>query len=124
MNGKALNEMKRVKNEKLNIKNNHTMKKLALTFAIVLGLSLCSFAQGGGLFGYGETPEEESVGMTWYGFYQDQEVDNTLFGLLRSSTPGLPDHGLTTNEDAPLTSGALLLIGLGAAYALKKRSKK
>ena len=101
------------------------MKKLALTFTIVLGLSLCSFAQGGGLFGYGEVPaEEESVGMTWYGFYQDQEVDNTLFGLLRSSTPGLPDHGLTTNEDAPLTSGALLLIGLGAAYALKKRSKK
>ncbi|MBQ3709098.1 MAG: hypothetical protein II887_00160 [Bacteroidales bacterium] len=101
------------------------MKKLALTFAIVLGLSLCSYAQGGGLFGYGEMPEEEeSVGMTWYGFYQDQEVDNTLFGLLRSSTPGLPDHGLTTNEDAPLTGGVLMLIGLGAAYALKKRSKK
>ena len=104
------------------------MKKLALTIAIVLGLSLGTYAQNEGLFGYGETPKEEEENapeMAWYGFYQDQEVDNGLFGLVRSGeAPGLPGHGQNTNQNAPLGSGALLLIGFGAAYAMKKRSKK
>ena len=101
------------------------MKKLALTFAIVLGISLGVFAQGG-LFQYGVNAEEEtSYNVAWYSFYQDQEVDNTLFGLLRTG-PGIstPDHNLYDNQSAPLGGGALLLIGFGAAYALKKRSKK
>ena len=103
------------------------MKKLALTFAIVLGLSLCSFAQnGGGIFGYGQTSEEEeSYNIAWYSFYQNEEVDNGLFGLLRAGNmPNVPIQDQTDNQDAPLTGGALLLIGFGAAYALKKRSKK
>ena len=102
------------------------MKKLALTFAIVLGISLCSYAQGGGLFGYGEASEtEESYNIAWYSFYQDQEIDNGLFGLLRGGgMPGLPGHGSDTNEPAPLGSGALLLIGFGAAYAAAKRRKE
>ena len=102
------------------------MKKIALTIAILLGISLCSQAQGNGLFGYGETNEEESVNTAWYSFYQDQEVDNGLFSLFRSglSLPGLPGHGSDTNEPAPLGSGALLLIGFGTAYAAAKRRKK
>ncbi len=103
------------------------MKKLALTFAIVLGLSLCSFAQnGGGIFGYGQTSEEEeSYNIAWYSFYQNEEVDNSLFGHLRAGIlPGLPIHEETDNQNAPLTGGALLLIGFGAAYALKKRRQK
>ena len=103
------------------------MKKLALTFAIVLGISLCASAQGGGFFGYGQADnEEESYNPAWYSFYQDQEVDNGLFGLFRSGpgVPGLPGHGSDTNEPAPLGSGALLLIGFGAAYAAAKRRKK
>ena len=103
------------------------MKKLALTFAIVLGLSLCSFAQnGGGIFGYGQAPEEEeSYNIAWYSFYQNDEVDNSLFGHLRSGLmPNLPIHDQTDNQDAPLAGGALLLIGFGAAYALKKRASK
>ena len=103
------------------------MKKTFLTIAIVLSMSIGAFAQGG-LFGYGEVDqEEEEFDIAWYSFYQDQDdVDNSLFGLLRGSfaMPGLPNHGSTNNENAPLGSGAALLIGLGAAYALKKRSKK
>ena len=105
------------------------MKKLALTIAIVLGIGLCSYAQnGGGLFGYGEVAveeEEDVAGSAWYGLGQDEDIEMGLFTNLRATynTPGLPTHGLEDNMDAPLGSGALLLIGFGAAYALKKRKK-
>lgn len=102
------------------------MKKLALTFAIVLGISLCTYAQGG-LFQYGETSqEEESYNIAWYSFYQDQDaIDNGLFGFLRTGTvPGFPDHEMNDNQNAPLGCGALLLIGFGAAYAAAKRRKE
>ena len=103
------------------------MKKLALTIAIVLGLSLCTNAQMKGLFGYGETdPEEETCNSTWYAFGQNNDYDNSLFGIFRGGevAPVMPNHDETDNIDAPLGGGALLLIGFGAAYALKKRSKK
>ena len=104
------------------------MKKLALTIAIVLGLGLCSYAQNAGFFGYGTASEkEDSNDIAWYSFYQDQEVDNGLFGHIRAigdNLPNLPDHGSDDNNAAPLGGGSLLLIGLGAAYALKKRNSK
>ena len=91
------------------------MKKLVLTLAIVLGMTFGASAQyfsdngqpkGGGLFGYGATRDADNGG-----------------GISAPLLPG--GHGLDTNQDAtPLGSGALLLIGFGAAYALSKRSKK
>lgn len=93
------------------------MKKLALTIAIVFGLGMGVYAQGG-LFGYGSVSDEE-----YYGYsMNDYDRDGDAFLM-----PGLPGHGETTNQEAPLGGGALLLIGFGAAYALKKkevRSKK
>ena len=90
------------------------MKKLVLTIAIVLGMTLGVSAQyfggnsqpnGGGLFGRGDTPQYEGES-----------------GL---STPLLPLHGQEGNQNAtPLGSGALLLIGFGAAYAASKRRKE
>ena len=96
------------------------MKKLALTFAIVLGITMSSFAQGG-LFQYGAVSDEDYYyGTAWYALNQNNEFQQrTGSGLL----PGLPYHDETTNQDAPLGGGALLLIGFGAAYALKKRNK-
>lgn len=88
-------------------KNSMNMKKLALTIAIVLGISIAASAQGGGLFQYGY--EDES------GLFRD---GGTL------AMPGMPGHNLPGNQDAPLAGGALLLIGFGAAYALKKRNEK
>jgi hypothetical protein len=94
-----------------NQKNINNMKKLALTFAIVLGLSFGAFAQGGGLFQYGE--ENTSV--------LREGGDEPLL-------PTFPEHGLFQNQDAgtptPIGSGALLLIGFGAAYAAAKRRKE
>ena len=91
------------------------MKKLVLTVAVVLGMTLGASAQyfggnngqsqGGGLFSRGETPD-----------YAD--------GGTGTGTPMLPAHGQNTNQDAPLGSGALLLIGFGAAYAAAKRRKE
>ena len=86
------------------------MRKLVLTFAIVLGIGFCSFAQnqnGGGLFKYGAVSDE---------FFNASSRE----GLL---TPSLPQFSESGDQPAPLGSGALLLIGLGAAYALKKKSK-
>ena len=85
------------------------MKKTLTTLAILLGLALCATAQnGGGLFQRGSMPEEA--------YYQDY---NTREGGL--ILPG--GHGQNTDADAPLGSGIAVLVGLGAAYALKKRKK-
>ena len=95
------------------------MKKTFLTIAIVLGISLSTYAQwgGGGLFQYGEVSDEDYYGSVWYALDQN----NSRNGFM----PILPGHGSSDNQDAaPIGSGALLLIGFGAAYALKKRSKE
>ena len=82
------------------------MKKLALTLAIVLGMTVCASAQGG-FFGKG--PSTEDAGS-------------------RGGLPGVPGHGESDNQPGqgttPLAGGALLLIGFGAAYAMKKRNEK
>ena len=83
------------------------MKKLALTLAIVLGMSMYSFAsmdnQGGGLFGYGKSSETTTR----------EGEDNPL----------LPGHGASGNQDgnAPLGSGIVALVAFGAAYAFAKK---
>ena len=82
------------------------MKKLALTLAIVLGLGLTTFADpnGGGVFGRGES--------------NNREGGTELFA------PKLPNHGMNTNQPAPLGSGIVVLTALGAAYLVGKRRKE
>ena len=88
------------------------MKKLALTIAIVLGLSMTSFADpnGGGLFQRGTTPEKEGV-------YGNREG---------ADTPMLPNHGKTENQDAnaPLGTGIAVLAALGGAYLVAKKRRE
>ena len=92
------------------------MKKLALTIAIILGLSLSTFANpnGGGLFQRGMV-DEEYYGM---GYYNN--------GMRTTDAPMLPNHGLPGNQnaDGPLGSGIAVLLGLGAAYLVGKRRKE
>ena len=95
------------------------MKKIAFTIAIVLGIGMSSFAQGG-LFQYGEVSDEDYyTGTAWYALNLNNEFQIHKSGGL--IIPNLPTHGEEDNTDAPLGSGILLLIGFGAAYALKKR---
>ena len=88
------------------------MKKTLLTLAIVLGLSMTSFADGGGLFQRGAMPEQE-VG---------------IFGKTRTATgmPALPNHNLLENQDAdaPLGTGIALLTVLGGAYLVAKKRRE
>lgn len=130
------------------------MKKLILTIAIVLGIAMGSFAQNlygfwffrpeetkdeSGLFNRNETIDDEDC------LYICQNIDNgglfhrgrTLDGGTRDGgtyTLCFPGHNFTTHWNGgsqghdddlvPLGSGALLLRGFGAAYALAKRNKK
>ena len=86
------------------------MKKTILTLSIILGIAIGASAQNGGLFGKGPEREES------YDTYD------------RTSSGGLllpQSHGSGQDQDgSPLGSGALLLIGFGAAYALKKRKQR
>ncbi len=87
------------------------MKKAIITLAIILGISFGTFAQerGGGLFGKG--PQ--------YNGYENQYGESRTEGLVN-----LPNsHGETNDQGAPLGSGALLLIGFGAAYLVGKKHK-
>ena len=89
------------------------MKKLALTIAILLGITLGASAQNRGLFDRG--PQRETYDYDYYGNYNNRD------GMIGFSLPN--SHGETNDQGAPIGSGALLLIGFGAAYALKKRNK-
>ena len=91
------------------------MKKLALTFAIVLGLGLTSFAgPNDGLFSRGGNAEKGGNGSSY--FNGGDRTD--------PATPALPGHGQTGNQDAPLGSGIAVLTALGAAYLVGKRRKE
>lgn len=87
------------------------MKKTLITIVILLGLSLGAFAQGG-LFGYGAVSDEG-----YYNAGTRNEHSGSSFFLPN-------EHGSEGDQSAPLGSGALLLIGFGAAYALKQRKIK
>ena len=91
------------------------MKKLALTIAVVLGLGMTTFANpdGGGLFQRGEAgPESSAI----YG--NRMEAGDML----------LPNHNVNGNQNAdnpaPLGSGIVVLLGLGAAYAVAKKRRE
>ena len=96
------------------------MKKLTLTIAIVLGMTVGAMAQGG-LFERGYVSDE-----VYYGANNDN--NSYFFSLLRGTNPDipdLPDHGQDTDQNAtPLGGGIALLLGMGAAYAAAKRRKE
>ena len=89
------------------------MKKQLITIAIVLGLSMTSFAQGG-LFHRGANADGTPTEVSLTG-------DGTKGN--RSGEPLLPMHNQTDSQNAPLGSGIVLLTALGAGYVVAKRRK-
>ena len=88
------------------------MKKATTIIAILLGMTLGAMAQqnGGGLFRRGMVPDE-----TYYG-----GVNRTETGLMLPVT-----HGEATDQNGtPIGSGIAILVGLGAAYVMKKRREE
>ena len=88
------------------------MKQLILTLIITLGITIGASAQNRGLLDRG--PESP---FTTDEVFAPREYNNAL--LLPAFLSNL-QHGTGTDQDVPLDGGALLLIGFGAAYALKK----
>lgn len=86
------------------------MKKLALSLAIILGMTIGASAQDRGLFGKGPSGDETTYST------RGGESEGGLLKL-----PG--SHDSTDDAPAPLGGGALLLIGFGAAYAMSKKRK-
>ena len=89
------------------------MKKQLMTIAIVLGLSMTSFAQGG-LFHRGANADGAPAEVSLTG-------DGTKGN--RGGEPLLPMHNQTDSQNAPLGSGIVLLTALGAGYVVAKRRK-
>ena len=88
------------------------MKKATTIIAILLGMTLGAMAQqnGGGLFRRGIVPDE-----TFYG-----GVNRTETGLMLPVT-----HGEAADQNGtPVGSGIAILVGLGAAYVMKKRREE
>lgn len=94
------------------------MKKLTITIAIVLGMTIGVKAQqyGGGLFERGYVSDE-----VYFGAGNDYYGNRTGEGLIV-----LPNgHGETDDQNGtPLGSGIVMLVGLSAAYAFAKRRKE
>ena len=90
------------------------MKKLIATTAIVLGLAMTSFAQGGGMFHRADNAKNGGDG---YALYEPKSD-------LKGGFPGIPGHNETGDVDAPLGSGIAMLLGLGAAYAVAKKRRE
>ena len=93
------------------------MKKLALTIALLLGITMTTFADGG-LFKRGYNAQNGSSGYNYFG--AKTEGDNAG-GM---AMPMLPNHGESGNQPAPVGSGIAMLVGLGAAYMVAKKRRE
>ena len=90
------------------------MKKLLMATAIVLGLSMTTFAQSS-MF------HRENSGNNGNAIYQERSFFTKEGG---EATPSNPGHGQGTNQNAPLGSGIVMLTALGAAYAVAKKRRE
>ena len=93
------------------------MKKLALTIAILLGITMTSFADGG-LFNRGNNAKNGFSGYTYFNTSEMGIREND------ANMPLLPNHGENTNQPAPVGSGIAVLMGLGAAYIVAKKRRE
>ena len=91
------------------------MKKTILTIAILLGLTLTTFADGG-LFNRGNNAK---YGQSGYIYFNAKDA-----GSGDVATPLLPPHGSDDNEPAPLGSGIAVLMSLGVTYWMVRKRKK
>ncbi len=96
------------------------MKKLTLTIAIILGMTMTTFAEGGGLFNRGNNARNGASGYSYFSTdgIGDLRTDDPF------NAPLLPMHGETEDQDAPLGSGIVALMSLGAAYMVAKKRRE
>jgi hypothetical protein len=88
------------------------MKKLTVTLTLILGMTMASFAQNGGLFQRGYVSDE-----VYYDAGSARPSGDSPLVL-----PG--QHGSDTDTPAPIGSGIAVLVGLGAAYMVAKKRRE
>jgi hypothetical protein len=93
------------------------MKKLMITIAIILGMTMTTFADGG-LFQRGYNAKN---GFSGYSYFNSNGINDRLEDPIY---PMLPDHGQENNQAAPVGSGIAVLMGLGAAYMVARKRKE
>ena len=98
-------------------------KKIILICAAVFCLNLTSFSQN-----FASTDNPTGGGLFGRGIVSDNYYDGASLGyrgiLNNNDLPALPGHNLEGDQPAPVGSGALLLLGFGAAYAFAKKRKR
>ena len=92
------------------------MKKLALTIALLLGITMTTFADGG-LFNRGNNAKNGQA--SGYIYFNAKDTGSGDVAM-----PMLPPHGSDENNPAPLGSGIAVLMGLGAAYLVGKKRRE
>lgn len=85
------------------------MKKIAIIIALLFGMNSFILSQTGGMLRHGPEPVQDMFGKS----------NNDAMPLL----PSQHDLGGNHDADAPLGSGVLVLLGLGAGYAIARRKK-
>lgn len=99
------------------------MKRIIIILTCVLGVSATAYPQ---YFETNRSTNDRGLFNQW--FVSDENYYGAFGGTAWSPydplTPNLPGHGQTDNQAAPLGGGTLLLVSLGAAYALKSRRRK
>ena len=93
------------------------MKKLTLIIAIVLGLTMASYAQGGLFRRGGDAGNSPDAG---YAFSNTAKPGDGGFPLLPNHNEDVTDN----DQPAPSGSGVALLAGLGAAYLVGKKRRE
>jgi hypothetical protein len=87
------------------------MKKILLAVAIVLSMSLCSYAQY----------NSDNFFMDWNDVSNGIDNNDNFGNGMRD--PGFPGHN-GGNTPAPLGSGLIILGALGAGYAVARRKRE
>lgn len=86
------------------------MKKVIITLSFIAALGLNVNAQS-------QSTQSSD------GFFNNSTLTESSYREGTTGNPLFPDRGEFKDQDAPVGSGLLLLAGMGAAYALRRRRK-
>ena len=88
------------------------MKRLIIALSFVVALGISANAQN---YGYLDAQSD--------GFFSMNTGSNLGYRYSTNTFPALPGQNIYKDQPAPVGSGLLLLAGMGAAYALRKKRK-
>jgi hypothetical protein len=88
------------------------MKRFLITISFVVALAMSASAQ-----------EYQYLDAQSDGFFSTNSEENVGYRLDGGLFPSVPGQQIYDDQAAPVGSGLLLLAGMGAAYALRKKRK-